>query len=104
MLELAVKLAASVLLWLSTRVGLFTLATTLAIVNVLPDPVTPEQRLGGLARQHAVRELADGLGLIARRGVFGSQLERIHGSKITHLRPYATPGRPANCRFRPDMR
>jgi len=33
--------AAKVLLWAKIKVGLFTFSITLAIVKVLPEPVTP---------------------------------------------------------------
>ncbi len=43
LLELAVKLGASVLLWAMISVGLFNAWMTLAMVKVLPEPVTPSK-------------------------------------------------------------
>ena len=39
--------SASVLLWLKINVGLLILAITLAMVNVFPDPVTPNKVCAG---------------------------------------------------------
>ena len=48
---------------------------TLAIVKVLPEPVTPEQGLVRQAVLEAVDELCDGLGLVAGRLIIGLELK-----------------------------
>ena len=46
------------------------------MVKVLPDPVTPEQRLEDLAVPHAFHQLLDRLRLVARRRIGLVKLER----------------------------
>ena len=48
---------------------------TLAIVNVLPEPVTPEQHLVFLAVKYPARERLDGRSLVALRLVTGNEFE-----------------------------
>ena len=65
-----------------TSVGRCTLATTFAMVKVLPEPVTPEQGLVRVPAQHALGQLADGPRLVALRLVVADDLEVRHGPAI----------------------
>ncbi len=49
---------------------------TLAIVKVLPEPVTPKQGLEGFALPQAIDQLGNGSGLVARGRKRLAQLER----------------------------
>ena len=57
---------------------------TLAMVKVLPEPVTPEQRLEGEPVVDALDQLGDRLGLVARRRERLVQLERAIGKSEVH--------------------
>jgi hypothetical protein len=63
--ELPYSCAARVLLWAMTIVGRCSSCTTCAIVNVLPEPVTPSSVCAARPCLYALHQGCDGRGLVA---------------------------------------
>ena len=72
--------AASVLLWDSTSVGRLTASITLAMVKVLPEPVTPSSTCSASPRSQALGQLGDRLRLIALGRERRNELEAVQGA------------------------
>ena len=61
-----------------TSAGRFTRAMTFAIVNVLPEPVTPSRTWCASAALEPLDQLGDRAGLIAAQFEIRDQIESVH--------------------------
>ena len=81
--ELAIELRGQRLVMAQHEGRLVHLGHNVSDGERLARPGDAEQRLCGFAGQHAVRQLPDGIGLVARGSIIGNQFEFVHADKVS---------------------